>query len=238
MNKDDLSKAFLALAALVSRLRGPGGCPWDVQQTYDTIKTYLLEEAYEVLDAVESGSPEDVCHELGDLLFQILFLASIAEERGEFDLLDVLEEITKKMINRHPHVFGRTPLKSAEEVAENWEKIKRREMGAPENSLSLLQKVPVNFPALLRAHRLSERASKMGPEASDGEEIWGKVKGGLEALGKSMSGQDKAQIGDEIGHLLFCLADLARHWGLNGEHLLRKANEEFLQAFEETGEVE
>ena len=127
MNKDRLSGTLSALAELVSRLRGDDGCPWDIKQTDSTIKMYLLEEAYEVLDAIEGGSPEDVCQELGDLLFMILFLSRMAEERGEFDLVEVMEKITEKMINRHPHVFGLTDVKSSEEVDIYWEKIKRKE---------------------------------------------------------------------------------------------------------------
>ncbi len=118
MNKEKLSGALLGLHDLVSRLRGPGGCPWDAQQTPSTIKMYLLEEAYEVLDAIEKGAPGDVCEELGDLLFQIIFLTHLAEEGGEFDLVEVIETITEKMIKRHPHVFGVTDVKGPEEVAE------------------------------------------------------------------------------------------------------------------------
>jgi len=116
MNKDKLSRALLSLSELMSRLRMPCGCPWDAQQTDSTIKMYLLEEAYEVLDAIERKAPEDVCGELGDLLFQIIFLARLAEERGEFDLVDVMEKIAEKMIKRHPHVFGSTRVKSVEDV--------------------------------------------------------------------------------------------------------------------------
>ena len=127
MEPDKLSGALLALVELVARLRGPGGCPWDAKQTDETLKIYLLEEAYEVLDAVERSSPRQVCQELGDLLFQILFLAHLAEERQEFDLVDVLETIREKMIRRHPHVFGDVAVETAEDVAENWAEIKRNE---------------------------------------------------------------------------------------------------------------
>jgi tetrapyrrole methylase family protein/MazG family protein len=125
MNKDQLAKALSALSDLVSRLRGPEGCPWDREQTDSSIKMYLLEEAYEVLDAIENGSPEGVCEELGDLLFQIIFLASLAEVRGEFDLTEVMEKIASKMIRRHPHVFGDAQVKNPAEVSKNWEEIKK-----------------------------------------------------------------------------------------------------------------
>jgi MazG family protein len=231
MNKNKLSQALFALTELIEKLRGPDGCPWDVQQTDSTIKMYLLEEAYEVLDAIERGSTEDVCQELGDLLFQIIFICNLAEERGEFDLVKVMEKIKEKMINRHPHVFGLTDVKSAEEVADNWARIKKTEKDANNSSLSVLQSVPLNLPALLRAHRLSERASKVGVDRPKAEKIWGRVEEGLEGLGKSFFFQDKERIGEKMGDLLFSLANLARHWGLNAEDLLREANKKFLERF-------
>ncbi len=231
MNKNKLSQALFALTELVEKLRGPDGCPWDAQQTDSTIKMYLLEEAYEVLDAMEGGSTEDVCQELGDLLFQIIFICNLAEERGEFDLVKVMGKIKEKMINRHPHVFGLTDVKSAEEVADNWARIKKTEKGANNSSLSLLQSVPLNLPALLRAHRLSERASKVCVDRPKAEKLWGMVEEGLEGLGKSFSFQDKERIGEKMGDLLFSLANLARHWGLNAENLLREANKKFLERF-------
>lgn len=222
MNKDKLSRALLSLSELMSRLRMPCGCPWDAQQTDSTIKMYLLEEAYEVLDAIERKAPEDVCGELGDLLFQIIFLARLAEERGEFDLVDVMEKIAEKMIKRHPHVFGSTRVKSVEDVAENWAKIKKREVDVPEN-----------LPALMGAHRLSERTSRMRTDSSSVEEIWGKVEDAFEELRKAILDRDKQRIGEETGDFLFCLVNLARHRGLNAEHLLRIANKKFLKRFEE-----
>ncbi len=220
MNKDKLSRALLSLSELVSRLRGPCGCPWDAQQTDSTIKMYLLEETYEVLDAIERGSSEDVCQELGDLLFQIIFLARLAEEIGEFDLVEVIEKVTEKMINRHPHVFGSTRVKSAEDVAENWLRIKKGKVSVPES-----------LPALLRAHRLGERTSKMTTDSPNVEEIWSKVEEAFEDLRKAILDRDKQRIGEETGDLLFSLVNLARHWGLNAEHLLRIVNKKFLKNF-------
>ncbi|MEJ2724676.1 MAG: nucleoside triphosphate pyrophosphohydrolase [Deltaproteobacteria bacterium] len=237
MNQEAVAKSFTALAELVSRLRRPHGCPWDAQQTYDTIKTYLLEEAYEVVEAVDTGSAEDICSELGDLLFQILFLADIAEEHEDFDLEQVLEKITKKMITRHPHVFGTTKVAGPEEVAENWEKIKTQERGPNQSPSAYLQSIPANLPALLRAHRLSERVSKHRPEASGAPECWERVKEGFEALGKSVAAQDQSRVGECLGDLLFSLSDMARCWGHNAEHLLRKANREFLKSLAKGNET-
>ena len=152
MNSNRLSKAVVALTDLVTRLRSPAGCPWDAKQTDSTLKMYLLEEAYEVLDAIENSSPEDVCLELGDLLFQILFLAQLAAERKEFDFTDVVEKITEKMIRRHPHVFGETRVADAEDVKRNWAKIKAKEKEAARKTSSVVESVSMNLPALLRAH--------------------------------------------------------------------------------------
>jgi MazG family protein len=229
MNREAVASSFIALAELVSRLRGPGGCPWDAQQTYDTIKVYLLEEAYEVVDAVDMGSPEDICGELGDLLFQILFLASIAEDHEHFHLSQILEKIREKMITRHPHVFGSTKVAGPEEVAENWEKIKTRERGPIQSPSAYLESVPANLPALLRAHRLTERVSKHRPEPWGAPECWERVKDRFERLEKSVNTQDQSRVAESLGDLLFSLTDMARCWGHNAEHLLRRANRAFLE---------
>jgi MazG family protein len=232
MDKSELAKAFLDLNDLVSRLRAPGGCPWDAQQTEDTIKTYLLEETYEVVDAVDRGSPEDVCHELGDLLFQVLFLTSIAQDRGHFDLGRVIREITDKMVHRHPHVFGGAKVADAEEVAENWEKIKKKEMGEPDSSSKLIENVPANLPALLRAHRLIARGARLKAEE---ENAWAKVQHAFEMLTKGMASGEREKIKEAIGALLFSLAGLAGDEGLNAEHVLREANQKFVGRFRESG---
>jgi len=233
MNEEKLTKALLGLSRLVTRLRGPEGCPWDIQQTYATIKMYLIEEAYEVLDAIEKGSPGQICQELGDLLFQIFFLAGIAEDKGDFDFVDVLDKITEKMINRHPHVFGDTKVNSPEEVSENWEKIKRSEKEDSETATSPLESVPRDLPALLRAHRLSERASKADPGLNNEDAMWGKTERELNHFKKAVSDRDKDRIEDEMGEFLFSLANLARHFGLNAEHMLRRANQTFLEGCRE-----
>jgi len=235
MDRNKLSRSLFNLYGLLSKLRGPDGCPWDARQTDSSVKMYLLEEAYEVLDAVESGLPEDICQELGDLLFQILFLTKLAEERGEFGLVDVMEKITKKMITRHPHVFGPEKVESPEEVAENWVKIKKTEKGSPGSISGQLQSVPVNLPALLRAHRLNERTSRMDVGRPGAEKIWDRIEDRFHDLGKTIIGRDKERFGKELGDLLFDLADLARHWGLNAEDLLRDANQNFIKHIKKTG---
>jgi len=232
MDINKLAGSIRSLVKLVARLRGPGGCPWDAKQTDATIKIYLLEEAYEVLDALEGSLPEEVCSELGDLLFQILFLAQLASERGEFDFNEVVEGITAKMIRRHPHVFGNTRVESAEDVASNWVKIKRTEAGRPKNTSFLLQSIPSGLPALLRAHRLSERASKVGFDWANRDEVWAKVQEEVQELGSAINDGDREGIVEEMGDLLFSLTNLARHSGVNAENILRKGNQKFLERFE------
>ena len=234
MHSDRLSIAIVALVELVARLRNPGGCPWDAKQTDSTLKIYLLEEAYEVLDAIEQSSPQDVCMELGDLLFQILFLARLAAERKEFDFTEVVEKITEKMIRRHPHVFGGTSVDSAEDVKLNWARIKAEEKGAAQKTSSVFESVPTNLPALLRTHRLSERASKLNPDLANGEKIWNKVLGQFEALKSAVTREDRDSVREAMGGLLFSLSNITRHWGLNAENLLRLANQEFLECLEKT----
>lgn len=235
MNRKELARAFLSLTELVSKLRGPGGCPWDARQTDRTIKMYLLEETYEVVEALERGSPDDICQELGDLLFQIIFLARLAEERGEFDLSKVMEEIRRKMITRHPHVFGEKKVETPEEVSENWEKIKKEEKESPPEPRSLLEAVPVHLPALLRAHRLSHKAANANPDRANPEGNWGRVEEDFRELHAAFSVRDKEVMATKLGDLLFSLANQARDWGLNAEDLLRDTNRRFIAGFENSG---
>lgn len=216
--------ALLRLVEIMARLRSPGGCPWDAKQTDITIKAYLLEEAYEVLEAVERTSPKDVCQELGDLLFQIIFLARLAEERGDFDLTEVMEGIAEKMIRRHPHVFGDARVDGAEEVAANWEKIKRSEKG---HESGALKGVPAALPALLRCHRITERASKAGLPVPGKEEALSRIEKALESL-KGDRGKP-AGFEEALGEILFNAACLARSAGLNAEHILRTKNDSFIR---------
>ncbi len=232
MNRDRLAAELERLTDLVARLRGPGGCPWDAEQTEKTIRMYLLEEAYEVLEAVETGSWEDLCGELGDLLFQILFLARIAEEKGAFDLVNVLERITEKMIHRHPHVFGSVQAETPEQVAANWAKIKQEEKGVDKGVSSALETVPSGLPALLRAHRLSRRAARAAGEGLEAPKAdWTEVEQGIERFRKALEADGDARE-RRLGDLLFALVGLAGRHGLNAEDALRKANQRFVERME------
>lgn len=232
MEIDRLHRAITDLVELIERLRGPGGCPWDAEQTDLSIRVYLLEEAYEVLEAIEKSSPPDVCLESGDLLFQILFLAQLAAERKEFDFIDVVEKVTKKMIHRHPHVFGNAKAKNAEDVAMNWAKIKREEKRVSGDTASILKNIPMNLPALSRAHRLSERASKVNFDWPDAAGVLDKVNEEFMELESAISKKDNKAFAEEMGDLLFSLVNLSRHWGLNAENILRDANQKFTERFE------
>ena len=232
MDTNRLSEAIVRLARLAERLRGPGGCPWDAKQTDQSVKNYLLEEAYEVLDAVDKGDPELVCGELGDLLFQIVFLAQLGSERGEFELADVVEQVEKKMIRRHPHVFGEMVVKDADEVARNWAKIKEEEKGTKgEKGVRALMKVPLSLPALLRAHRLCERASKINLGLSKMEDPIRLIEEGLEVL-KGVKENLEAGIEETLGCTLISLVEAIRMRGKNAEDILRKSNQRFLDVLE------
>jgi tetrapyrrole methylase family protein/MazG family protein len=162
--------SFAGLLSIMDRLRREGGCPWDREQTRHSLKPFLIEEAYEVIEAIESGDPEKIKEELGDLLFQIIFHAKISEELGEFDIEDIIKTTTGKMIKRHPHVFAEKKVKNAKEVLIQWEEIKQEE-----NKRSILEGVPGQLPSLLRAHRLQDRASRVGFDWENAGQVQGKV---------------------------------------------------------------
>ncbi len=231
-NQNKVSKEFADLVDLVETLRGPDGCPWDRKQTVSSVKMYLLEECYEVLDAIEKEDPAEECLELGDLLFMIVFLTKLSSEKGEFDMADVIENIVKKMKNRHPHVFGDVQVNGADEVSSNWQKIKMREKGDVCKKASLLREVPSGLPALLRAHRLSDKASKAGFDWNNKDDVWDKVKEEFEELSGAVRGNKKEEVEEELGDLIFSLVNLARHWGFNSENVLGEANIKFLKRFE------
>jgi MazG family protein len=227
--KEKLCDALISLLEIMERLRAPDGCPWDAQQTEQTLKVYLLEEAYEVLDAIEKEDSEALCEELGDLFFQIIFLTQLAKEKGKFTFLNVMERIRDKMIRRHPHVFGEKKVRDAQEVVDNWAKIKRQEK--KEKPEEVLNRVPASLPALLRAHRLSERAARFGFDWKDKEQVWEKVKEEFLELKTAMEEKSAEKVKEEIGDLIFSLVNLSRHWGFNAEDILRHTNTKFTDRF-------
>jgi tetrapyrrole methylase family protein/MazG family protein len=218
------------LRGIMDRLRGPDGCPWDRQQTLETLGTYLLEETYEVLEAITGGSAEALREELGDLLFQIVFQCRIAQERGAFDLESVMREIGDKIVRRHPHVFGDTSLSTAGEVLAQWEQIKVAERRNKGNG-SMFGSVPRNLPALLKALRLSSKAARVGFDWPDREGLLLKLREETEEMRAALEGGERAAIEEEVGDLLFVLANLARRADIDPEEALQAANRKFVARF-------
>ena len=224
---------FDALLSIMARLRSDGGCPWDREQTRASLKPYLIEEAYEVLDAIDEGSRDHLLEELGDLLFQVVFHCQIAGERGEFTIGDVLEQLSDKMTRRHPHVFGERAVADAREALAQWEQIKHSEGTANGQPRSALDGVPSTLPALLRAQRLQVKAGRVGFDWTEWRAAWGKVREEIEELEATLDTQDLDRIGDELGDVLFSLVNVARLRGLDAEDCLRRAAVKFTRRFRE-----
>lgn len=205
------------------------GCPWDRKQTRDSLKPFLLEETYEVLEAIEEGRPQNIKEELGDLLFQILFHAEIARERGEFDIGDVIESIGEKMRYRHPHVFGEgAELETPEQVVEQWEE-KKKEEGKLRKSL--LEGIPSAMPSLLRAHRLQARAARAGFDWERVEDVMDKLEEELGEFREALAKKDQEEIEDELGDIFFVLVNVSRFVGVNPEDALRRTISKFIRRF-------
>jgi tetrapyrrole methylase family protein/MazG family protein len=216
------------LLNIMSALRGEKGCPWDREQTRESLKPFIVEEAYEVLEAIDERNPEGIKEELGDLLFQIVFQCRIAEERGEFGIAEVIERIGKKMIARHPHVFGDADYKTSEEVLIHWEAQKRREGKQRE---SILDGVPKTLPSLLRAHRLQDRASRVGFDWEKVEDVLLKLEEELNEFRTALKGKKQGEIEDELGDIFFVLVNISRFVGINPEDALRKTISKFISRF-------
>lgn len=218
------------LIALMAKLRGEDGCPWDRKQTTESLKPFLIEECYEVLDALDEGSSEKIKEELGDLLFQIVFHARIAEEQGLFSLHDVISTNIEKMTRRHPHVFGDVRLSTDKEVLANWEEIKKKEKGY-EQRKSVLEGVPRHLPSLLRAHSIQERAARVGFDWSRIDDALPKLDEEIAEFKESLKQEDAAGIEEELGDIFFMLVNISRFLGVNPENALRKTISKFIQRF-------
>ena len=215
---------LLDLIRVMARLRGPGGCPWDLEQTHQTLARHLLEEAHETLEAIDSGDPDRLRDELGDLLLQVIFHAEMARQEGTFDVDDVAEGITSKLVRRHPHVFGDAHVDSVAEVLVNWERIKGEEKG----ERAVDEEIPATLPALARASKVQRRAAGSGFDWRTKEGALGKVREELEEL--VLAPPDRSE--DELGDLLFAVAALGRQMGVDPETALRKATRRFAERFE------
>ncbi|MHB8173786.1 MAG: nucleoside triphosphate pyrophosphohydrolase [Nitrospirota bacterium] len=222
---------FEDIVDVMAKLRGPGGCPWDREQTHESLKPFLVEETYEVLEAIDEGDPSKVKEELGDLLFQIIFHARLASERGEFSIDDVLMRINEKMRIRHPHVFGDRKLTTSAEVLADWEKIKKAEKGYSERK-SILEGVPKDLPALIRAHRLQDRAARVGFNWEKIQDVAAKLDEEIGEFKQTLKENDPARMEDELGDIFFVLVNIARFIGVNPEDALRKTISKFISRFQ------
>lgn len=239
--KDKLAqkRTVTDLLGIMARLRGPAGCPWDREQSPNTLKKYLIEEAYEALEAIEAGTPDGLKEEMGDLLLQIVFLSRIAEEKGQFNFLDVVHTLAEKLIRRHPHVFPppdedstRIQAKTPREVVKVWGAVKESE-GKYAKRKSLLDGLPLALPALERARRISERVARVGFDWPNIAGVWKKVQEELAELQKAGQGSSPEPVEEELGDLFFALVNWARFRGISPEEALRKANRRFMQRFRE-----
>jgi MazG family protein len=222
---------FERLLDIMRRLRGPGGCPWDREQTPTSLKPFLLEEAYEVLEAIESGKPGALREELGDLLFQVVFHAEIARERGEFEMADVLGHLADKMISRHPHVFGEARVDTPHQALGQWEAIKQREAESEGRRRSVIEGVPRALPSLLRAQRIQGKAARVNFDWPDAHAAWSKVEEEVREAAAALARDDRAHLQEELGDLLFSLVNVARLSAIDAEEALHGAIEKFRRRF-------
>nr|WP_321362084.1 nucleoside triphosphate pyrophosphohydrolase [uncultured Hyphomonas sp.] len=229
------AEEFVRLLDIMARLRSPdGGCPWDLEQTFQSIAPYTIEEAYEVADAIERGNMSDLREELGDLLFQVAFHSQMAAEDGIFDAADVAAAINEKMVRRHPHVFETSDNRSADDQVVAWEVVKAEERAAKaqgEADASALEGVALSLPALLRAEKLQKRAARTGFDWTEAEQIFDKLNEETAEVKEAIASGDADAIMDEVGDLLFVAANLARRLNIDPEVALRQANAKFERRF-------
>lgn len=228
MDHPDSHAGLQMLVALVARLRGPGGCPWDREQTLDNVRAYFLEEAHELAGAIDGGDWEELAEELGDMLFQVAFIARLAEEAGAFSLPQVIESVHSKMVARHPHVFGGETLADAEAVRQAWE---RRKLQQEPGRETLLGGVPASLPALLGAYRLTQKAAGVGFDWPDAAAVLDKAEEEIGEVRAALAAGQASQVREEIGDLLFTLANFARKLDVDPEAALAGTNRKFRSRF-------
>jgi tetrapyrrole methylase family protein/MazG family protein/ATP diphosphatase len=221
--------SFVELIELIRTLRGPNGCPWDRKQTPSDVKTYLVEELYEVLEAIDRGDKEHLQEEVGDLLFMVLFLTSLYEESKTFTLGEAIDSSIRKMVHRHPHVFGDTRADTVEEIKDNWQRLKEKEGKPPKKSL--LGNIPTHLPALYQSFRMTLKAAKVGFDWENPGQVLEKIKEEIAELEEALQGADREKKEQEMGDLLFSAANLSRHLEIEPEQALRACNEKFYRRF-------
>jgi tetrapyrrole methylase family protein/MazG family protein len=224
---------FVTLLDIMARLRQPGGCPWDREQTRDSLKPFLIEETYEVLEAIDAGDARALMEELGDLLFQVIFHARVAEERGEFAMGDVLRGLIDKMVSRHPHVFGDAAVTTSDEALAQWESLKQREAATKGRRRSVIDGVPRAMPSLVRAQRTQAKAARVGFDWPDARAAFEKVREEVEEVGEALGTGDRDRIREELGDVLFSLVNAARLASIDAEDALHGATEKFRRRFTE-----
>lgn len=217
------------LVDIMARLRAPGGCVWDIEQTHSSLRRYMVEEVYEVLEAIELADGEKMCEELGDLLLQIVFHARVAEEFGTFTMQDVVDVVTEKMIRRHPHVFGDISVQNAAEVVVNWDEIKKQEKGCERKSV--IDGIPKDLPSLMRAYKMQAKAAKVGFDWDTIEPVWGKIREEIAELQEAVQLGDSIEVENELGDVLFAVVNLARFLGVEPEVALTATNNKFARRF-------
>jgi tetrapyrrole methylase family protein / MazG family protein len=227
-----MKRSFDELVAVMHRLRAPGGCPWDREQTMASLKPFVIEEAYEVVDAIDRNDLDSLCEELGDLMLQSLFLAELASESEAFDIHDSVTAIHDKLVRRHPHVFSDVKADTADEVLGNWEKLKSREKGQAGERKGVLSGVPAALPALLKASRLQEKAARVGFDWRRTDDVFEKLEEEERELREAVARNDAKEIEAEIGDLLFTVVNIARRLKINPEEALQSANRKFQRRFD------
>jgi MazG family protein len=232
MTTTKANRAVGRLLSIMATLRSPDGCPWDAEQTPESLKPYILEETYEVLEAIDHGAPEAICDELGDLLLQVVFQARIFEERRAFDLGDVANVIADKLVRRHPHVFGDQQCRDIDTLNAQWDRIKAREKAERGETTAALSGVPRNLPALLRARKLGEKACRAGFGGLEAEDFFIKIKEDLAKLQRSVKNGDRQKMEAKLGDILFALANLGRLEQIDAEEALRSTLNRFSMRFE------
>jgi MazG family protein len=234
-----MSEKFDDLVSVMARLRAPGGCPWDREQTYSSLSQYLLEETYETFDAIheadETGDTTHLREELGDLLLQVVFHSTIAAEKGDFSIDEVAAGVTQKLVLRHPHVFGDTKLEKAQDVLDNWDTLKANERKASgkveKEQDSILDEVTVHFPALLEGLKLTKKAAKVGFDWENTDQVFDKLNEEVSELKSAINSGDTVNIAEELGDLLFVIVNLARKLDVEPETALKKTNRKFRKRF-------
>lgn len=230
--KDDRARkaGVTRLVELMERLRGPAGCPWDREQTMESLTPFVIEEAYEVVSAIDSGDMEHIKEELGDLLFQVIFLSQLASEKGSFTLAEVIEGSHDKMVSRHPHVFGESTAETPEAVLKQWAEIKKAEKKEKKDE-GYLSGVPEVLPALLRAHKISQKASKVGFDWKGVEEVLDKLDEEVGEFKEAVREKKAADMEEELGDMLFTMVNVGRFLQVNPEDALRRTITKFIKRF-------